>query len=64
MTNSADPDLTIRADLDQLATLFAKPSRVIGKHWRPRSDAAECGVQSGSPQFANTCSKAILIRNI
>ena len=28
--------------------------RVIGKQWRPRSDAAECGICSGSPLFANS----------
>ena len=30
------------------------PKRVFGKQWRPRSDAAECGVWSGSPLFANS----------
>ena len=29
------------------------PERVTGKQGRPRSDAAECGVWSGSPLFAN-----------
>ena len=29
------------------------PKRVIGKQCRPRSDAAECGIWSGSPLFAN-----------
>ena len=29
------------------------PKRVTGKQCRPRSDAAECGVWSGSPLFAN-----------
>ena len=28
--------------------------RVIGKQCRPRSDAADCGVWSGSPLFANS----------
>ena len=28
--------------------------RVIGKQCRPRSDAAECGICSGSPLFANS----------
>ena len=28
--------------------------RVIGKQCRPRSDAAECGIWSGSPLFANS----------
>ena len=27
------------------------PNRVIGKQWRPRSDAAICGILSGSPQL-------------
>ena len=30
------------------------PKRVTGKQFRPRSDAAERGVWSGSPLFANT----------
>ena len=29
------------------------PKRVIGKQCRPISDITECGVQSGSPLFAN-----------
>ena len=28
--------------------------RVLGKQCRPRSDATECGVWSGSPLFANS----------
>ena len=30
------------------------PKRVIGKQCRPRSDAPECGIWSGSPLFANS----------
>ena len=30
------------------------PKRVIGKQCRPRSDATECGIWSGSPMFANS----------
>ena len=30
------------------------PKRVIGKQYRPRSDAAKRGVWSGSPLFANS----------
>ena len=30
------------------------PKRVSGKQCRPRSDAAECGIWSGSSLFANT----------
>ena len=32
------------------------PKRVIGKQCRPRSDATECNVCSGSPLFANSSS--------
>ena len=30
------------------------PKRVIGKQSKSRSDASECGIWSGSPQFANS----------
>ena len=30
------------------------PKKITGKQWRPRSDAAECGIWSGSPLFANS----------
>ena len=29
------------------------PKKGISKEWRPKSDAAECGIWSGSPLFAN-----------
>ena len=41
---------------EELLTYCSRDTRkrVFGKQWRPRSDAAECGVWSGSPLFANS----------
>ena len=52
--------------LENLAILIhwrlKTPKGVTGKQCRPRSDATECGIWSGSPLFAN--SSTIILRNI